>query len=68
MYAQTDEPKFTAHFGRGLRAAEGAKVSIVNALLGALGLFEFAYNQISGAMPEFLAELQSIWPDQASAR
>ena len=31
--------------------------SIVNALLGALGLFEFAYNQISGAMPEFFCRV-----------
>jgi hypothetical protein len=58
MYAETDEPNFTAHFGRGLRAAEGAKGSIANALVGALGLYEFAYNGILDAMPEFLAELQ----------
>ena len=62
MYSKTDEAKFTAHFGRGLRDAEGMKETIVNALLGALGLFEFAYNRISDAMPGFLAELESIWP------
>ncbi len=64
MYAETDEPKFTAHFGRGLRLAAGAKGAIVNALLGALDLFEFAYNRISDVLPEFLAELQSIWPEE----
>jgi len=64
MYAQTNELEFTAHFGRGLPAAEGVKGTIVNALLGALGLFEFAYNQISNAMLEFLAELQSIRPEE----
>ena len=68
MYAQTDEPTFTAHFGRSLRSAEGAKGAIVNALLAALGLFEFAYNRISDAMPEFLAELESIWPEEKGAR
>jgi hypothetical protein len=67
MYAETDEAKFTAHFGRGLRPAEGAKGAIVNALLGALGLFNFAYNQISDAMPGFLAELNSIWPEKKHA-
>lgn len=33
---------------------------IANALLGSLGLFELAYNRISEAMPEFLAELEPI--------
>jgi hypothetical protein len=65
MYSKTDEPKFTAYFGRGLRDTEGMKDMIVNALLGALGLFEFAYNRISTAMPGFLAELESIWPQKS---
>lgn len=64
MYARTDESNFTAHFGRGLRSTEVMKGPIVNALLGALGSFEFAYNRISDAMPGFLAELESIWPGQ----
>ena len=64
MYAKTDETTFTAHFGRGMRSTEGTKGAIVNALLGALELFEFAYNRISDAMPEFLAELESIWPEE----
>ena len=42
------------------------KDAIVNALLGALGLFEFAYNSISDAMPGFLADLESIWPKEKS--
>ena len=64
MYAKTDQATFTAHFGRGLRSTEGTKDQIVNALLAALGLFEFAYNKISEALPEFLAELESIWPEE----
>lgn len=64
MYSKTDEAKFTAHFGRGLRGTEGMKDAIVNALLGALGLFEFSYNRISDAMPGFLAELPSVWPEE----
>lgn len=32
MYARTDEPTFTAHFGRSPRSTEGAKNRIVNAL------------------------------------
>jgi hypothetical protein len=66
MYAKTDEAKFTAHFGRGLRSSEATKGTIVSALLGALGLFELAYNRISDRMPKFLAELESIWPEENS--
>jgi hypothetical protein len=64
MYSRTDEPNFTAHFGRNLRSTEGTKDVVVNTLLGALGLFEFAYNQISDTMPELLAELESFWPEE----
>ena len=67
MYSKTDEAKFTAHFGRGLRDSDGTKYTIVNALLGALSLFELAYNRISDAMPGFLAELESIWPEDQAA-
>ena len=63
MYAKFDEPKFTAHFGRELRPTGGTKGTIVSALLGALDVFEFAYNRISDVLPEFLAELNSIWPN-----
>ena len=66
MYAKTDEAKYTAHFGRGLRSTEGTKGTIVNALLGALDLFELAYNRISDGMPEFLAELDSFWPEETT--
>jgi hypothetical protein len=64
MYAKTDEGKFTAHFGRSLRSTEGTKGAIVSVLLGALGLFELAYNRISDGMPQFLAELDRIWPEE----
>ena len=30
---------------------------------GSLGAFEYAYNRISDLMPVFLAELESIWPE-----
>ncbi len=60
MYAKTDEATFTVQFGRSLRSTEGTKGAIVNALLGALDLFEFAYNRISDAIPVFLAKLESI--------
>jgi hypothetical protein len=63
MYAKTDEPKFTAYFGRGLRQNDSTKAPIVEALLGALCLFEFAYDRISAVMPDFLGELESIWPE-----
>jgi len=64
MYAKTDGEKFTVHFGRGLEPTESIEEPIVNALLRALGLFEFAYNRISDAMPIFLAGQESIWPEE----
>lgn len=64
MYSRTDEPSFTAYFGRGPRSTEGTKGVIVNALLGALDLFEFSYNRISDTIPEFLAGLESICPEE----
>jgi alkylhydroperoxidase/carboxymuconolactone decarboxylase family protein YurZ len=67
MYAEVDEPTFTAHFGRGLRSSDATKGQIVDVLLGALGSFEVAYNRISDAMPSFLGELESIWPQEDPA-
>jgi hypothetical protein len=43
-----------------VRSTEGAKGAIVSALLGALGLFEFAYNRLAG--------LESIWPGEEGRR
>jgi hypothetical protein len=39
---------------------------MVSVLLGALALFELAYNRISDGMPEFLAELDSFWPKETA--
>jgi len=60
MYAKIDEATFTARFGRGLRSSDGSKSMIVNALLGSLGCFEYAYNRISAVMPRFLDGLEGI--------
>jgi len=62
MYARTDEPKFIAYFGRGMPQNDSTKAPIANALVDALGSFEFAYNRTSDAMSGFLGELESIWP------
>lgn len=64
LYARADEPNFIVQFGRELRPNDGTKAPIVNALLGALGSFEFAYNRISDAMPGFLAEFDKFWPEE----
>jgi hypothetical protein len=37
---------------------------VANALIGSLGLFEYAYNKIAEEMPAFLGELEKIWPDE----
>ncbi|MBZ9988161.1 hypothetical protein LB572_13770 [Mesorhizobium sp. BH1-1-5] len=60
LYSKPDPPRYLTDFGRGLRDTKGTADMIANALLGSLGLFELAYNRISEAMPEFLAELEPI--------
>jgi hypothetical protein len=47
MYSKTDETQFITYFGRGLRGTEDTKGMIASAMLGSLGLFEYAYNRIS---------------------
>lgn len=63
LYSKDDRPNYITHFGRGMRGVDSSRGLIINALLGSLGAFEYAYNQISEEMPAFLAELESIWPD-----
>jgi len=66
LYSKDDRPNYITHFGRGMRGVDSSRGMIINALLGSLGAFEYAYNQISEEMPASLAELESIWPnDQA---
>jgi hypothetical protein len=65
LYSKNDETNFIAYFGRGLRDADSSRGLIVSAMLGSLGAFEYAYNRITDLMREFLAELESIWPDDA---
>jgi hypothetical protein len=63
LYSKNDTAKFISYFGRGLRGADEIKPMIVNAMLGSLDAFEYAYNSISDILPYFLAELESIWPE-----
>lgn len=62
LYSKTDRENFTTYFGRGLGDTVGTQGMVANALLGALGLFEHAYNRVSDTMPNFLSELESLWP------
>jgi hypothetical protein len=64
LYSKIDKPNFTVNFGRGLQLADETRDMITKTLLGSLGGFEYAYNRISDLMPAFLAELESIWPDE----
>ena len=63
LYSKADQKNFITYFGRGLHAADRTREQISNAMLGSLGVFEYAYNRISDLMPSFLAELESIWPE-----
>jgi hypothetical protein len=65
LYSKSDKTNFIAYFGHGVRGVDTSRGMITNALLGSLGAFEYAYNQISDLMPAFLAELKSIWSDDA---
>jgi hypothetical protein len=53
------------YFGRGLRGVDNSRGMITSVMLGSLDAFEHAYNRISDLMPTFLAELESIWSDDA---
>lgn len=65
LYSKNDQPNFITRFGRGLRGVDSSRSMITNAMLGSLGAFEYAYNRIADLMPAFLAELESIWPDDS---
>jgi hypothetical protein len=58
LYSKTDGEKFITYFGRGLGPL--AKRQITTALCAALGTFEYAYNAIGDAMPEWISELEPL--------
>lgn len=66
LYGKTDRENFITSFGRALQNRDRNRDMIASALLGSLGAFEYAYNKISDAMPKFLAELESLWPEQGN--
>lgn len=68
MYSKTDSVNFITHFGRGLRGTESTVGNTVNAMLGALSLFEFAYHKIATNLPVFLTELESLWSEEKGAQ
>ena len=67
LYSRPDKPNFITYFGRGLRGVDSSRNKITSAMLGSLGAFDYAYNKISGLMPAFLGELESIWSDDAAS-
>lgn len=63
LYSANDTTSLITNFGRGLRGVDSTRGSITSALLGSLGAFEHSYNRIGDVLPDFLAELESIWPN-----
>ncbi len=59
LYCQADYDQHTARFGRGLRGNHNT-VAAASLLLGALGLFQHAYNGLGDLLPNWLAELTQI--------
>jgi hypothetical protein len=61
LFAITDSETYITQFGRGLRRTPSAAKEIAaTALRAYLELFERAYNSISDALPEFIAELEPL--------
>jgi hypothetical protein len=59
LYSRTDKEKFITYFGHGFGGSL-AKHQIAAALCAALGVFEYAYNAISDAMPQWISELEPL--------
>jgi hypothetical protein len=59
LYSKTDKEKFITYFGHGLGGSL-ASSQITTALCAALGVFEYAYNAISEAMPQWISELEPL--------
>jgi len=59
LYSNTDKEKFVTHFGHGFGGSL-ARRQITTALCAALGVFEYAYNCISAAMPQWISELEPL--------
>lgn len=54
-YSKNDTTEFLTNFGKGLRAEPDNHAAIgLNCLLGSLEVFEWSYNSISEAMPDFI--------------
>jgi hypothetical protein len=66
LYCQTDYEQHIGRFGRGLRGDHNA-VAAAGLLLGALGLFQHAYNGFGEVLPIWLAELTPIWGDDVNS-
>ena len=59
LYSKTDREKFITYFGHGLGGPD-TKCQIASALCAALGTFEYAYNSITDAMPQWISELEPL--------
>jgi hypothetical protein len=59
LYSKSDKEKFITYFGHGLGGSL-AKRQITTALCAALGVFEYAYNALSDAMPQWISELEPL--------
>ena len=64
LYGTVDPQKYLAIFGVDPERALFTAARITNALLGALELFNYAYNSISDLLPPYLDQLTKIWPEQ----
>jgi len=68
LFGTIDKERYVVHFGRNREKTYSTRGLIAEALLGAIGLFEPAYNRMADELPKFLDELGNIWPEKTEKR
>ena len=63
LYSKNDHDKILTHFGKNVRSIESPLGLGLNSLIGALAMFEHAYNWISDLMPYFISVCEAALPD-----
>jgi len=66
LYCRTDYEDHIAYFGRQARG-DSNTTAACNLLVGALGTFEHAYNELAEVIPVWLSELTPMWADDEVA-
>jgi hypothetical protein len=66
LYSKLDQENHIAYFGREMRSPEKISPNITTTLVATATYFEYLYNKISDGMPNYLAKLEPIWPEESA--